>query len=381
VLDLVTGTRTVLVRGGSHGHYVTSGHLVYTAEGTLRAVPFDLTRLETHGTPVTVLPRLVTTPRGSGDFVVAADGTLAYVDAPGATAAAERTLVWVDRQGREEALAALPRPYFQPRLSPDGTRVAVAIADQENDIWVWDLARQTPGRLTFDPAADFAPVWTPDGRRLVFFSQRGREPGPFWQLADGTGTAERLSTGAPPTGVTPDGTQVLFASTGNRDLTMVALDGTRRVQALLQNPEVERNGVVSPDGRWLAYESDSSGRFEIYVRPFPNVRAGQWLISTAGGTRPLWAPNGQELFYVAPGGALIARRVNPREGAWSAGSPTKVVDGPYATEGVRGSRTYDVSTDGRRFLMIKQPVSEATAPQIIVVQHWLEELKRLVPPN
>ena len=162
---------------------------------------------------------------------------------------------------------------------------------------------------------------------------------------------------------------------------MVALDGTRRVQSLLQHPSVERNGIVSPDGRWLAYESDSSGRFEIYVRPFPNVGAGQWLISTAGGTRPLWAPNGQELFYVAPGGALMARRVYPRDGAWSAGSPTKVVDGPYATEGVRDRRTYDVSADGRRFLMIKQSAKEATAPQIIVVQHWLEELKRLVPPN
>ena len=149
-------------------------------------------------------------------------------------------------------------------------------------------------------------MWTPDGRRLVFYSQRGREPGLFWQLADGTGTAERLTIGAPPSGVTPDGRQVLFAPAGNRDLAMVALDGTRRVQSLLRDPSVERNGIVSPDGRWLAYESDSSGRFEIYVRPFPNVGAGQWLISTAGGTRPLWAPNGQELFYVAPGGALMA---------------------------------------------------------------------------
>lgn len=295
-------------------------------------------------------------------------------------AAAERTLVWVDRQGREEALPAPPRQYFQPRLSPDGTRVAVAIAGQDNDIWVWDLARQTATRLTFDPAADFAPVWI-DRRRLVFFSQRGREPGLFWQLADGTGAAERLSTGAPPSGVTPDGRQVLFAPTGDRDLALVALDGTRRVQSLLQDPSVDRNGIVSPDGRWLAYESDSSGRFEIYVRPFPDVGAGQWLVSTAGGTRPLWAPKTQELFYVAPGGALMASRVDARDGAWGAGSPTKVVDGPYATEGVRGRRTYDVSTDGQRFLMIKQPANEATVPQIIVVQHWLEELKRLVPRN
>jgi tRNA A-37 threonylcarbamoyl transferase component Bud32 len=381
VLDLVTGTRTVLARGGSHGHYLASGHLVYTAEGALRAVAFDLGRLEVRGSPVTVLTRLVTTPQGSGDFVVAADGTLAYVDAPGATAATERTLVWVDRQGREEALAAPPRPYFHPRLSPDGTRVAVAIADEENDIWIWDLARQTSSRVTFDPAADFAPLWTPDGRRLIFFSQRGSEPGLFWQRADGSGSAERLGTGAPPTGVTPGGTHVLFAATGNRDLVMGALDGTHRVEPLLQDPSVERNGIVSPDGRWLAYESDRSGRFEIYVRPFPDVDGGQWLISTAGGTRPLWAPDGKELFHVAPGGAIMASRVDARAGAWSASRPTTVVDGPYATEGVRDRRSYDVSADGRRFLVIKQPRSEATVPQIVVVQQWLEELKRLVPPR
>ena len=164
-----------MVRGGSHAHYVPSGHLVYTAEGTLRAVPFDLTRLEAGRTPVTVLPRLVTMQQGAGDFDVAADGTLAYVDAPGAASAA-RTLVWVDRQGGEEPLGAPPRPYFHPRVSPDGARVAVAIEDQENDIWVWDLTRRTLDRLTFGPAADFAPVWTPDGHRLVFFSQREGEP-------------------------------------------------------------------------------------------------------------------------------------------------------------------------------------------------------------
>ena len=215
----------------------------------------------------------------------------------------------------------------------------------------------------------------------MFFSQREPEAGLFWQFADGTGSAERLASGAPPSGVTADGTQVLFAATGNRDLMMVALDGTRRVQSLLQTASVERNAVVSPDGRWLAYESDGSGRFEIYVRPFPNVSGGEWLISTAGGTRPLWAPNGQELFYVAPGGALMARRVDPRGGAWSANSPAKVVDGPYATDGLRDRRTYDVSADGRRFLMIKRPGNEDAAPQIIVVQQWLEELRRLVPPN
>ncbi|HEX2455531.1 MAG TPA: protein kinase, partial [Vicinamibacterales bacterium] len=364
VLDLATGRYTVVVRGGSHAHYVASGHLVYTAEGTLRAVPFDLAQLETRGMPVTVLPRVVTTPEGAGDFAVAADGTLAYVDAPGATSAAARTLVWVDRQGREEPLGAPPRPYFHPRVSPDGNRVAVAIEDQENDIWVWDLARRTLDRLTFGRAPDFGPVWTPDGRRLVFFSEREGWAGLQWQPADGPGNAEKLTTGGPPSGVTPDGAYVIFGAGGNQDLMMLALDGTRRVQPLLQTPSVERNGVVSPDGRWLAYESDRAGQFEIYVGPFPHASEGQWQISKTGGTRPLWAPSGQELFYVRPDGALMAVPVDPHGGRWSAGSPAKVLEGPYVTRSLRDKRTYDMSTDGKRFLVVKQPPNQA-APQIV----------------
>jgi len=378
VLDLATGMYKVLVRGGSHAHYVPSGHLVYAVEGTLRAVPFDLARLEAGRMPVTMLPRLMTTPQGGGDFDVAADGTLAYVDAPGATSPAARTLVWVDRQGGEEAVGAPPRPYLHPRVSPDGSRVAVAIEDQENDIWVWDFIRRTLDRVTFGPAADFAPVWTPDGRHLVFFSARGGEGGLFWRPVDGPGEAERLSAGAPPSGVTPDGKQVVFSSEGNQDLMTLALDGTRRVQPLLATPSIERNGTVSPDGRWLAYESDSAGRFEIYVRPFPDVNAGQWLVSTAGGTRPLWAPSGQELFYVAPDGVLMAVRVDTRAGKWSSGGPAKVVEGPYVTRSLRDKRTYDVSKDGKKFLMVKQPANQ-TAPQIVVVQNWSEELKHQVP--
>ena len=229
ILDLGTREYKVLVRGGSHAHYVPSGHLVYTAEGTLRAVPFDLARLEAGTMPVTVLPRLVTTRQGAGDFDVAADGTLAYVDAPGAAASAARTLVWVDRQGGEESLGAPPRPYIHPRVSPDGARLAVAIEDQEFDIWVWDFTRRTLDRLTSDPAPDFSPVWT-DRRHLAYFS--GREGGGvFWQPVDEAGGAERLSAGGPPFGVTPDGGQVLFGTVGNPDIMMVALEHAPRATA------------------------------------------------------------------------------------------------------------------------------------------------------
>ena len=393
VLNLVTGKYNVLIRGGSDAHYVPGGlgapkrpeggHLVYVKRTTLEAIPFDSARLEIRGTSVMVLPRLAIRPIGSGDFDVAADGTLVYVDtSAGGDTVAARTLVWVDRQGREEPMSAsLPtRPYAQPRVSPDGKLVALGIADQENDIWGWDLAGQTPLRqLTSGPALDFFPVWTPDSHRIIFARPGG---GLFWQSADGTGKAEALSNtagaGMLPSGVTPDGTRVLY-SLGARDLMMMTLD-TRRVEPLIQTPFDERNGVVSRDGRWLAYESKSSGQFEIYVTPFPNVNAAQWTISMAGGTRPLWAPNGQELFFVAPDGAIMAVRVDVRGGSFSAGTPAQVVAGPYATGAPTSGRNYDVSIDGKRFLMVKQaPSNQAAAPRLEIVQHWSQELKRLAP--
>jgi serine/threonine-protein kinase len=166
------------------------------------------------------------------------------------------------------------------------------------------------------------------------------------------------------------------------DLLQLALDGTRRVTPLLQTKFDERNGIISPDGRWLAYESNSSGPFEIYVRPFPHVSGGQWQVSTAGGTRPLWARSGKELFYVAVDGALMRVPVEASGATWNAGAPMKLLEGRYYTgDGASGGRAYDVSPDGQRFLMIKAPATDANVapPALIVVQHWDEELKRLVP--
>jgi len=197
-----------------------------------------------------------------------------------------------------------------------------------------------------------------------------RTVGMFWQRADGSGAAERLGMGNP-TGVTPNGKQVLITSSpGATDVMVLELGGTSAVERLIQTPANERNAVVSPNGHWLAYESDREGRFEIYVVPYPNVNAGLWPVSTAGGTRPLWSPNGSELFYVAPDGSIMAARVEPRDAAWSAGSPMKIVEGPYSTGDPFGNRNYDVSADGQRFLMVKEPVNRSAPPQIIVVQNW-----------
>ena len=309
VLDLRTGTQKVVIRGGSDAHYVPSGHLVYGVAGTLRAVAFDPARFEATGVPVPVLPQLVTTPTdGAANFAITRDGTLAYLSG-GTGSTVGRTLVWVDRQGREELIKMPVRAYVIPRISPDGRHVASDVRDQQGDIWIWDFARGTLTRSTLDPGADGYPVWTPNGRRLIFGSER-THPGianVFWQAADGTSPAESLTQGdrpQTPWSISPDGTLLLFGEGG--DLASVSLESEHRVQMLTKTPSTERNGEISPDGRWIAYESDESGQFEIYVRPFPKIDTGRWQISTAGGTRPVWAKNGQELFYMAPLGALMS---------------------------------------------------------------------------
>jgi serine/threonine-protein kinase len=396
VLDLQTGTRKILVRGGSHAHYVPSGpgspkrgereggHLVYAAAGALRAVPFDLARLETRGTPVAVVPDVVTTINGGVDAVVAGDGTLAYV--PGSVAAAPRTLVWVDRQGRETAIPVPPRPYLLPALSRDGTRVMVFGNDQEHDLRLWDFGRTTLTRLTLAPGIDGIGVWTPDGRRVIFSSDRTGVRNLFWQAADGTGAVERLTESLDtqyPSAVSPDGRRLIFTEEAPRtadDVMMMELDGTRRVTPLVQSPFNERNGSVSPDGHWLAYEANDSGRVEVYVRPFPDVSSGHWQVSTDGGTRPIWTRSGQELVYASSTGALM--RVNVARGpSWAATTPTQVVKEGYYTIPQWWGLSYDISADGQRFLMLKEGGADGTsAPaSIIVVQHWVEELKRLVP--
>ena len=283
------------------------------------------------------------------------------------SAVALRSLVWVDRQGQETPIPAPPRNYAFPRLSPDGTRLAIYIPDQEIDIWLWDLARATLTRATFDPGVDVFPVWPPDGRQLLFSSARAGAVNLFAQAADGSGDVTQL-TKSPnvqhATSVSPDGTRLVFtetAPTTGQDVMQLRLDGTHAVTPLVQTPFSERNGEVSPDGRWLAYEANDSGRFNIYVRPFPDVSSGHWQVSTDGGTRPLWARNSQELFYLNETGALM--RVGVAHGpTWAATAPTKLFEGRYGAAAGQIGRTYDVSLDGRRFLMIKPAAARTRRP-------------------
>jgi serine/threonine-protein kinase len=319
---------------------------------------------------------------GAAFFTVSGDGSLGYV--PGSATVA-RTLVWVDRQGREEEVAVPHRAYAYPNISPDGTRVALDVRDRERDIWIWNFTGGTFTRLTSDPSPDVHPRWTSDGGRIVFSSSRAGGQNLYWQAADGTGDAERLSESESfqlPTAFSADGTRLVFTDQGRRgdyDIGILQLQGERRPELVMNTTFNEINAEVSPDGRWVAYQADESGRYEIYVRPFPDMASARRLISTTGGTRPVWARSGRELFYLAADGALMAVPVETSP-TLTVGAPVKLFTGPYFA--VLNGRTYDVAPDGERFLMIKEIGSAAdAAPQIIVVENWFEELKARVPTN
>jgi serine/threonine-protein kinase len=212
VLDLQTGRKKILIHGGVDAHYVNTGHLVYATAGTLHAVGFDVGRLEVTGTPVAVAEDVTVEPSLAANFALAPNGTLVYA-ASGASN--QRQLVWVDRKRRETPVGAPARAFYTTHISPDGTRIAFDIDDQENDIWVWDLTRETLTRLTLDPGNDKSPVWTADGRRIIFSSDRGGGiMNLYWQAADNTGVAERLTTSSNiqlASSVSPDGSRLTFA--------------------------------------------------------------------------------------------------------------------------------------------------------------------------
>jgi len=383
VLDLKSGAVKTLVSGGSQARYASSGHVVYSFSGTLRAVRFDVNTLTAYGNPIPVVDRVITKASGAANFALSANGSLVY-EAGDITARGERTLVWVDRNGVEEVLGAERRAYVYPRISPDGRRLAVDIRDAESDIWVWDFGRRNLQRLTFDPGLNRGAVWTPDGRHLVFSAQVDGAESLFWQAADGSGKPERLTTAAPgrphvPHSIAPDGSHLLFGEPGQPpfDLFSLELGGQRTRMTLLNAPYSEHNAEISPNGQWLAYQSDETGTSEIYVRRYPALDS-RAQISSGGGTRPVWARNGRELFYMKIDGTLFVAPVERSDGGgFVVGAPKPLFQGSYYA--LQSGRTYDVAPDGKRFLMIKETPATNVPVQLLVVQNWVEELKRQVP--
>jgi serine/threonine-protein kinase len=388
-LDLKTGQKKILLRGGSSAVYVETGHLVYAAGGTLRAVRFDPVRLEVLSDPVPVAEQVMISGTGAANFAVSRTGTLVFVPAPAGLVNAggpQRSLVWLNRQGREEPLKAPNRAFTVPRVSPDGTRLAVDIRDQENDIWIWEFARATLTRLTFDPQIDIYPVWTPDGRRIVFGSTRTGLMSVYARAADGTGADEPVFRGRnvmTPSSFSPDGKLLVVTELTpgrNADVALLRMSDEvdkRQLEPLISTTFAESGAEISPDGQWIAYYSNKSGQDEVYVQPFPMVEGGSWQISNGGGTKPAWARNGKELFYLN-GGSMMAVPVQTKP-SFQAGNPVKLFEGQFYVG--QNARTYDVSADGQKFLMIKNALAAAAeqgSPNMIVVEHWLEEVKARV---
>ena len=386
VLSLETGERKVLIERGTDARYVPTGHLVYAqgeTPGTLLAVPFDSERLEVTGAPAPILEGVMQSPVSNlAQFSFSSQGSLVYV--PGGVQEQGFTLVWVDRQGAVDPLPAPPRVYLNARLSPDGQRMAVTIAENPSDVWVYDISRDTLTRLTFE-GDNRLPVWTPDGERVTFRSDREGPRNIFWKPADGSGAAERLTTSAgeqTPSSWSPDGQLLAFyeryadetGTTSNRDIWVLPLEAERKPQPFLQTPFEETAGMFSPDGRRLAYVSNESGRLEVYVQPYPGP-GGKWQISTEGGTEPVWARNG-ELFY-RNGNEMMAAEITT-EPTFSAGTPRLLFEGNYQSSGGALAQ-YNVTSDGQRFLMIQPVEPEQPATQIHVVLNWFEELKQRVP--
>jgi eukaryotic-like serine/threonine-protein kinase len=380
VQSLRSGTRKDLF-AGMGARYLDTGHIVYVQRGDLFAVPFNAGRLEVTGGYVSMVQGILGAPPR---YAVSDSGALVYVQSVGGSSD-ERILVWVDRNGREEAINAPPRMYGYAHLSPDATRIALDIRDQENDIYIWDVARSSLDRLTTDPGLNMGGIWTPDGKCVAYTADRNGAVNIWLQPANGSGSPEALSKlpegGAFPETFSPDGKQLLITGQStSSDISLLSIGAGAAPKQLLASKFDELNAQISPDGRWMAYQSNELGSVEIYVRPFPDVNAGRWKISTEGGTRPLWNKNGREIFYFLEPGIMMSVPVETGT-SFKAGTPRELFRGEYLA--TLSKTQYSVTPDGQRFLMIKdaaaRPGSSPSPQQISIVLNWFEELKQRVP--
>ena len=387
VLDLATGDVTRLGLAGTSPRYVSTGHLVYaTADGSVRAVAFDATTLELIGNPVPIVEGVIVKENGGADFSVSDNGRLVYALGDGG---AQRTLVWVTPDGGEEPVAGLaPDEYRSVDISLDGSRLALDIGPRGSarDVWTYDLARQIPIPVTTEPGRDQSPLFTPDGQHVVFASDRDGNRLLYRQNADGTGTAEliladELSGDFIANAWSEDGDTLVAMRrrNGRNDLVLFSMEEQSVTDVLLEAEFDETRADVSPDGRWIAYESNRSGQDAVYVERFPEF-GDRHPISRGGGQQPVWSPDGRKLFYLGAGAnRLMAVPVTTGE-EFSAGAPELLIEGPFFDEG--GQAAYSAALDGR-LVAIKRSTefsAESNAsPQIHVVLNWHQELKARVP--
>lgn len=361
----------LLIKVSSNMAY-SDGYLLYVRQKSVLAHPFDLTKLELFGDANPVVGKVeFSGDKSRGVFSVSNNGIMTY-QVPGNTAG---MLSLCDRTGKKLGDVGGGRAMSNgARFSPDGTKIAFDSPDPESnfsDIWLYDIARMTSTRITFDPSAEWQPIWSPDGKKVVYSTDR-MGSGLFMKNSDGTESERELlktrATNAP-TDWSPDGRYIVYLTINENtgaDLMAIPIGGEGKPIPFANTKFSEDNARISPDGHWVVYNSDESGKNEIYARPFPSG-GGKWQVSSSGGSFPMWGPDGQEIFYNQTAGVLMSVPVKAAGSVFSVGTPRKLFEIPRCT-------IFDISTDGKQFLIAAITGLEANQP-ITLVANWDKELK------
>ena len=378
--SLETGARHVLIRGGSDGRFVPTGHLIFWTGGNLLAAPFDAALVKVTGPPAVVVQDVMMgTANGYAQFTFSEDGTLVYL--AGKDPMDDRTLMRVDRSGRAVPLPAPPRAYESLRISPDGRRLAVTITAANDNLWLYEFGRTTLTPFTFEKE-NAGPVWLPDGRRVIFTSHAGGDRRNLHLVPiDGNSPSEKLLSSPNsqyPSSWSRDGKNLAFTENApdtGLDIWVLPMEGDRKPQPFLKTKFNEKSGRFSPDGRWLTYSSDVSGENQVYVRPFPGPGSPR-QISIDGGGEPIWAANGREIFF-RHGDKVLAAEVRTQP-EFHSSSPRVLFAGVYLeAEGTTSLSTYDAFPDGSAFIFVRQNTNPSTKKTLNVVLNWFEELRRI----
>ena len=382
VFLLDTNQRKILVENAIWAKYVTSGHLIFLRNQALMAAPFDLERLKITGPAVPIVENV---RRDASRFVpqitVSSTGTLAYAMA--GSELGKGTFAWVDRQGRAEILDDTPRDYRfnRVRLSPNGRQIAtqVTVEGMKSQVYLFDIARHMLVQFTTEGMST-NPEWSPDGKRIAFLSDRSSGPGLYCKSVDGNGPVALLTPGSYfPCSWSTDGKFLACMKQDSGtvdDIWVVTLDGDSEPEPFLNTRSWEDNPRFSPDGRWIAYTSSESGKNEVYIQQYPKG-GRKTRISSEGGASPVWAADGRELFY-SDGTQMMVVAITP-DPNFSVGTPQALFDVTAYSVGGNFGPGYDVTPDGQRFIILKR--SEKPEVELVIVQNWFEELKRLAPPD